>query len=123
MTPSGDQRRYVGGRRAASPPAPQPDWAYFFDIDGTLVDLSDSPTGASLDADRRRLIEELYRAAGGAVALISGRSIAGIDRLASDLRLPAAGQHGIERRDAAGRISHHAFPAQELDWVRRELAA
>jgi len=117
------ERRRGGARRAAAPPAPRPDWAYFFDIDGTLVDLSDSPIGASLDADRRELIEELYRAAAGAVALISGRSIADIDRLASDLRLPAAGQHGIERRDAAGQMSRHAFPAQELDWVRRELAA
>ncbi len=109
--------------RSAAPPAPRPDWAYFFDIDGTLVDLSDSPTGTSLDADPRQLIEALYRAAAGAVALISGRSIADIDRMAYDLRLPAAGQHGIERRDVAGRISRHAFPADALDWVRRELAA
>jgi trehalose 6-phosphate phosphatase len=123
MTPSGDRRRHVAGRRAASPPAPRPDWAYFFDIDGTLLDLSDSPTGASLDVDLRRIIEELYRATGGAVALISGRSIADIDRLMPDIRLPVAGQHGIERRDAAGRISRHPFPAQDLDWVRRELAA
>src|SRR5206468_2265698 len=35
---------------------------------------------------------------------------------------PVAGQHGVERRDAAGRISRHAFPSQELDWVRRRLA-
>ena len=112
MTRSGDH----------APPPPRPDWAYFFDIDGTLVDLSDSPTGTSLDADPRQLIAALYRTAAGAVALISGRSIADIDRMAYDLRLPAAGQHGIERRDAAGRMSRHAFPAEELDWVRRELA-
>src|SRR3989454_12679994 len=74
------------------PPAPRSDWAYFLDIDGTLVDLSNSPIGASLDADGRHLIDALYRAAGGAVALISGRSITDIDRLAPDLRLPAAGQ-------------------------------
>jgi trehalose 6-phosphate phosphatase len=123
MTPPGEERRHVGARRAAPPPAPQPDWAYFFDIDGTLVDLSDSPTGASLDAELRQLIEQLYRAAGGAVALISGRSIADIDRLVPHLQLPAAGQHGVERRDAAGRISRHPFPAHELDWVRHELAA
>src|SRR5205823_10568895 len=58
---------------------------------------------------------ELCRAAGGAIALISGRSIADIDRLVRDHRLPVAGQHGIERRDAAGRISRHAVPAQGLD--------
>src|SRR5436190_1179111 len=73
----------------------------------------------------RGLIQEfnVYRAAGGAIALISGRSIADIDRLVRDHRLPVAGQHGIERRDAAGRISRHAVPAQGLDWARSQLAA
>ena len=104
-------------------PAPRPDWAYFFDVDGTLVDIADAPGGAGADGDVQRLIVELYRATGGAVALISGRSLADIDRLVPDLRLPAAGQHGIERRDAAGRVSHDALPSPELDAVRRGLAA
>src|SRR5881628_348465 len=39
-------------------------------LDAVLSDLSDSPIGASLGADGRQLIDELYRAAGGAVALI-----------------------------------------------------
>ena len=110
-------------RRAGSLPTPQPEWAYFFDIDGTLVELEDSPAGTGPDADLQRLIAELCRAAGGAIALISGRSIADIDRLVRDHRLPVAGQHGIERRDAAGRISRHAVPAQGLDWARSQLAA
>jgi trehalose 6-phosphate phosphatase len=112
----------TGVGRAALPPAPRADWAYFFDIDGTLVDIADTPGGAILDPDLRRLVTELHRAAGGAVALISGRSIADIDRLMPDIPLPAAGQHGIERRDAAGRMSRHAFPTKELDWARRELS-
>ena len=37
-------------------------------------------------------------------------------------RFPAAGQHGMERRDAAGRVSRHEFPSHELDGVRRCLA-
>jgi trehalose 6-phosphate phosphatase len=102
-------------------PAPQRSWAYFLDIDGTLVDIADSPAGARLDPASRRLIEDLHRATGGAVALISGRSIGDIDRLFPSIRFPAAGQHGIERRDATGRISVHAFPAVQLDWVRRQL--
>src|SRR5204863_5330622 len=81
------------------PPAPRPDWAYFFDIDGTLVDLADAPGGTAPDGDVQRLLVDLYRATGGAVALISGRSITDIDRLVPDVHLPAAGQHGVERRD------------------------
>src|SRR5438128_11634949 len=71
----------------------------------------------------QRLIAELCRAAGGAIALISGRSIADIDRLVRDDRLPVAGQHGLERRDAAGRVSRHAGPAQGLRWGRSEPVA
>jgi trehalose 6-phosphate phosphatase len=104
-------------------PPPQPNWAYFFDLDGTLVELTDSPAGVHLDPDLRALIEALSRSTGGAVALISGRSITDIDRLLPDLRLPVAGQHGIERRDAAGRVSRHAFPSHALDRVRQALSS
>jgi trehalose 6-phosphate phosphatase len=115
-------RRARPSRRRNPLPAPQLDWAYFFDIDGTLVDIADSPVRARVDPAFRQLIEDLYRSGGGAVALISGRSIADTDRLFDGLRLPAAGQHGVERRDAAGRTSRHAFPAAELDWARRRIA-
>ncbi len=103
-------------------PAPRPDWAYFFDIDGTLADIADSPGGVRLDPALRRLIQDLYAAAGGAVALISGRTIPDIDALMEGVRLPAAGQHGTERRDAAGRITHHAAPVAQLDWAHDQLA-
>ncbi|HYT04692.1 MAG TPA: trehalose-phosphatase [Gemmatimonadales bacterium] len=117
----GARRRSGGPPRAASLPPPRPTWAYFFDIDGTLVDIADSPDGAHLDPAFGRLIDGLYRSTGGAVALISGRSITDTDRLFPGIRFPAAGQHGVERRDAAGRISRHAFPSQELDAVRQRL--
>ena len=125
MTPSGNGKRSGearAARRSAAMPAPRRDWAYFFDIDGTLVELADSPGGVLLDRELRQLIEQLHRSAGGAVALISGRSIADIDHLVPGIRLPAAGQHGIERRDASGEISRHAFPSRELDGVRARLA-
>jgi len=108
------------GRRPLPPP--QRDWAYFLDIDGTLVDIADSPSGARLAPELRHLVEQLSQAAGGAVALISGRSIADIDGLFPGVHLPAAGQHGIERRDATGGISRHPFPSERLDDVRAHLA-
>ena len=104
-------------------PTPRPDWAYFFDIDGTLVDLGDDPGGVRLDRELRALIEALHVAAGGAVALISGRAIPDIDALMEGVRLPAAGQHGNERRDAAGQITHHAVPTAQLDWAYDQLVA
>ena len=110
-------------RRATSLPPPQPEWAYFFDIDGTLVDIAEAPGGGGPDGHVQQLIVDLYQATGGAVALISGRSLAQIDELVPDFRLPAAGQHGVERRDAAGRVHHHAVSSPALEAVRRGLAA
>jgi trehalose 6-phosphate phosphatase len=111
-----------GPSGALPPPPPRREWAYFFDIDGTLVDIADSPTGVRLDGDLGLLIAGLYHDAGGAVALISGRAIADIDALFPGHRLPTAGQHGLERRDAAGRISRHAFPSVQLERAHDRLA-
>jgi len=111
-------------RRARRPillSAPQRDWAYFLDLDGTLMDIADSPGSARPDPTLRRLVKGLYRHVGGAVALISGRSLADVDSLFPGIRLPATGQHGIERRDARGRISRHPVSSGELDWARRRL--
>lgn len=120
-------KRSIGAGRAAPVPAlnglpaPQPRWAYFFDVDGTLVDFASSPAAVRIDRKLRRTLRRLYRSADGAVALISGRSITDIDRLFPGARLPVAGQHGIERRDATGRVVRHAFPSEKLVWVRRQL--
>lgn len=104
-------------------PAPRPEWAYFLDIDGTLADFTDSPGGVRLDEALRAVITGAHRKTGGAVALISGRAIADIDALMNGVRLPAAGQHGTERRAAGGRVSHHAFPADRLAWAHQRLTA
>lgn len=112
----------VGHARISNglPPA-QPQWAYFFDIDGTLVNFAASPTRVRIDRKLRYVLGRLYRSAGGAVALISGRSIADIDRLFPGVRWPVAGQHGIERRDHSGVVVRHAFQSEKLAWVHRQL--
>jgi trehalose 6-phosphate phosphatase len=109
------------GHAADSLPVPGADWAYFFDIDGTLVDFAPRPGAVKLDAELRDLIERLYRTAGNAVALISGRSIPDVDQMFPHARLPVAGQHGTERRDARGRVSQHAFPIGGLVLARARL--
>jgi trehalose 6-phosphate phosphatase len=103
------------------PPAPRCDWAYFFDVDGTLVDLADTPAAVRVSEQLRQLLQELYECAGGAVAVISGRPIAEIDLLFPGVRLPVAGQHGAERRSAAGQSTRHE-PAVDLTPARQRLA-
>jgi trehalose 6-phosphate phosphatase len=106
-------------------PPPRPDWAYFLDLDGTLLEFVDHPAATGENGRLRTLLTELHRATGGAVAVVSGRSLAGVDRLIGrgGPRLAAAGQHGIERRDARGRVTHHPFAAGRLERVREQLAA
>lgn len=97
--------------------------AYFLDIDGTLVDFADSPEAVTLAPALPALVDALCASSGGAVALITGRSIADADRLFARCRLPIAGQHGHERRSADGLVTRHRVSPQALDPVRHTLRA
>ncbi len=89
-------------------------WAFLIDLDGTLVEIVGHPEHAELTPAGRQALSSLYERAGGAVALISGRSIASIDRIVAPLYPPAAGIHGAERRDAAGRMLRAPPVAEDL---------
>jgi trehalose 6-phosphate phosphatase len=102
-------------------PNPAPGWAYFLDLDGTLVELADSPDDIRVDAALPALVESLRHSSGGALAIISGRSLEDLDTLFAGRRYPAAGQHGFERRDATGHQSALPTSPRELDRARRRL--
>jgi trehalose 6-phosphate phosphatase len=74
------------------------EWALFLDIDGTLLDIAEHPDQVrvppTLIGDLKRVSESLQ----GALGLVSGRSIAWIDRAFHPLRFPVAGQQGSEIR-------------------------
>ncbi len=72
--------------------------ALFLDIDGTLLDLRDRPDDVAAGDDLIRMLNTLSDRLGGALSLISGRSIADIDRVFAPARFPAAGSHGAEIR-------------------------
>ena len=83
------------------------DWCFFLDVDGTLLEIAERPELVHVEDATRELLAGVRAAAGGALALISGRAVADLDVLFAPLVLPAAGQHGVERRDAQGRIHRH----------------
>ena len=90
------------------------DWAFFLDIDGTLLDIEGHPDDVHIGRAELDLVSGLHRATSGALALISGRPLAGIDVMFHPLKLPCAGQHGAERRDGEGRRHRHQFPVEML---------
>lgn len=95
----------------AALPEPKNDWALFLDVDGTLAEIVPTPDQAVIPAPVLENLTVLQQSLNGAVALISGRSIASLDTLCNPHRFPAAGQHGLERRLDNDRIvvpgNHH----------------
>jgi len=86
---------------AGLPPPPIPDvgkTALFLDVDGTLLDLAATPQAVVVDPGLPALLDQLRRATGGALALVSGRSLDSLDRLLAPLLLDAAGLHGGQWR-------------------------
>ncbi len=120
LLPRRDRR---GATRSSGIPAPEPSWAFFFDIDGTLADLAPTPSEVRLEHDLHTLIRDLHHASGGALALISGRSIESVDSIFSGPHLPVAGHHGLERRNAEGKISRHDATSDKLVNARARLSA
>lgn len=103
------------------PPALSNDDALFLDIDGTLLEHQPHPEGVIADA---RLIEQLAAAAArldGALAFITGRSVAMADRLFAPLRLPIAGLYGLEHRLVAGGSIEPAREPEDVAAVAEAL--
>jgi trehalose 6-phosphate phosphatase len=96
--------------------------AILLDIDGTILDLAPTPGEVYVPPALLQTLAQLWRGTGGALALVSGRSLGDIDRLFAPLRLPAIGGHGAEfRAQANGRKA--ATRAAPLDRdLRHQLA-
>lgn len=102
-------------------PEPQPDWALFLDFDGSVIELADRPEEVRVDLHLPNLLVALSDVLGGAMAVVSGRPLAQLDRLLSLCHLPAAGIHGLERRRADGTVQRTSVPEASLSRIRREL--
>ncbi len=93
-----------------TPPRLTPDAALFLDFDGTLVALAETPEAIEVPPALVALLTDLHGLLGGALAVVSGRQIDSIDRYLAPLRLPAAGEHGVQRRDAEGHMREQRPP-------------
>ena len=97
--------------------------AVLLDIDGTLLDLMPTPREVWVPPGLAKTLSRLYRRTGGAMALVSGRSLNDIDLIFAPDQFPAIGGHGAEMRleaDAEA-VAAHAPPLDKE--LKRRLAA
>jgi hypothetical protein len=98
---AGRAHRLCWPKMRSQAPAASPDFSLFLDVDGTLVELEETPADVVIGEPLKTLLARVARRLDGAVALVSGRSIETLDALFAPLVFPAAGLHGVERRSDA----------------------
>lgn len=106
--------------RAAPPPIAD-GIALFLDVDGALVEFAVVPDQVVIEPLLLARLSAVHERLDGALALVSGRSIAVLDQLFAPLRLPCAGLHGLQRRH--GGALEHAQAASEQALARVRNAA
>jgi trehalose 6-phosphate phosphatase len=114
----------ASGTAAAAPDAARfGRYCLFLDVDGTLVEFAATPAEVRIDPSLAALIDRGSQALNGALAIVSGRTLADLDRLFAPNRWPAAGLHGLERRDAHGRTTAPSQGRTRLETARAMLEA
>jgi len=93
----------------------------FFDLDGTLAPIVDTPAKVGPDMDRNIRLQRMTAALDGRVAIVSGRALQDIDRILEGTVLCVAGSHGLQRRNASVDVVA-AAPHAALDAVYEKLA-
>lgn len=111
--------------RARPVPPLDPQSALFLDIDGTLIEIAAGPELVRVPVELPGRLARLADERAGALALVSGRPLAQIDRLLRPWHGAAAGLHGIERRRADGTLDRtlDRAAAAALDRIRPRLSA
>ena len=88
--------------------------ALFLDLDGTLAPIASRPQDVKPNARVTALIERLSAGLEGRLAVLSGRTLADVDRILERRVTAVAAVHGLVRRSAEGEVversPHPALP-------------
>lgn len=97
--------------------------ALLLDIDGTLLNFAPTPREVQVPPTLRGTLQRLWEMTGGAVALVSGRTLDDIALIFAPLELPAIGGHGAEFSPYPGGDAEVVRLAPLDQNVKRKLAA
>ncbi len=78
--------------------------ALFLDLDGTLLEIAATPELVVVPPALPDLLAHLHAILGGALAIVSGRSLKTIDQLLKPFTSAAAGEHGVTLRFSDGTV-------------------
>jgi trehalose 6-phosphate phosphatase len=92
--------------------------ALFLDIDGTLLDLAETPSRIVIPDGLVRLVTKLRARLGGALAINSGRRIVETDGILSPLSVVASGVHGAELRRVPEGPIEQLQPELSVEFVK-----
>jgi trehalose 6-phosphate phosphatase len=88
--------------------------ALFLDLDGTLIEIAATPESVVVPPGLPQLLDSIQAMLGGALAIVTGRSLGFVDDLLNPFVAMAAGEHGAALRYQDGSIeetpSRAAFP-------------
>lgn len=96
--------------------------AVLLDIDGTLLDLMPTPREVWVPPGLAKTLRRLHERTGGALAMVSGRSLNDIDLIFAPDQFPAIGGHGAEMRIRGSDEAMSAAPAMDKE-LKLRLAA
>ena len=95
--------------------------ALLLDVDGTLLDIAATPYSVVVPPSLRKILSGLIELSGGAVALVSGRTIETLDGLFAPLTAPAIGGHGAEIRVSPHGPRLQWLPPMITEPLRRQI--
>jgi trehalose 6-phosphate phosphatase len=84
--------------------------ALFLDLDGTLAPIAETPDAVGPVKARSDLLHALVKSLAGRVAILSGRTIADVDRILERSVVAVAGIHGLERPTSSANLRRTETP-------------
>jgi trehalose 6-phosphate phosphatase len=88
--------------------------ALFLDLDGTLIEIAETPESVVVPPGLPQLLDTIQALLGGALAIVTGRSLGVVDDLLNPFVAIAAGEHGASLRHQDGTVleapQHVVFP-------------
>ncbi|QNP50010.1 trehalose-phosphatase [Diaphorobacter aerolatus] len=96
--------------------------ALFLDFDGTLVDIASQPDAVRVQEGTVQALAVLNQSLQGALAIVTGRTLADIDYYLAPLKLTVASEHGAHLRLAGEAASSTPEASVALDAAAQRLA-